>query len=384
MQKIDGKLLEVLQDFEGKFASSVSQDEDNVEIFDDFTVEILDDCRDLFTDFFVTLMPQIVSGDLDIKDLSQLATASNIHEFSIALNEYQLKYPFTVKFIETLDSSLCAWEPFHCAIRLYFNQTKISEMRSRNEFLLALSGYMNIETMYFDYQPLVRDELVELKKCIFARLSEIEMISSLVNQGSGTSQVYRAPLVSFEGSTGGLENELVQWIAKMNSNYLFEDDDFDFLNDQDENPDPNIEALKSYWLEKDSRNSTMFEGFVWQVLDANASIDLDLGDRSTFVTIHVLSQIRASWRGNSSDTETEKDYYKISLLRTGLRDEYDPAMDKSLLALQVLMFHESSNIAIENIEGEIAWIRLKENDYPLVGLDAQAIQAESRYFLDSQ
>ncbi len=385
MQNIDRKLLEILQDFEGKFASSISQDEDNVEIFDDFTVEILDDCADLFTDFFVTLMPQILSRDLDIDEFSQLAKAANIHEFSVALTEHQSRYPSIVMFVDTLDSSMCAWEPLYGAIRLFFDEKRISQITNRNEFLLAAKGYFNIEGVHYDYQPLMRKELIELRKCMFARLSEIEMISGLINQGSQTNQVYRAPLVAFEGSTGGLENELVQWIANINDgSSLFDDEDFESLSDQEASPDPNMEALKSYWLEKESRNSTMFDGFVWQVIDANATVDLDLGDRSSFLTIHVLSQIRASWQQNPGIDEIEKDYYKISLLRTGLREEYDSAMDKSLLALQVLMFHENTNIAVEKIEGEIAWIRLKENDYPLVGLDAQAIQAESRLFLDSQ
>jgi hypothetical protein len=281
---------------------------------------------------------------LKIENLSPLAKASDIYEFSIALNEYKLKYPSIVMFIETLDSSLCAWEPFYEAIRLYFNEKRISEIASRQEFMIAIKGYINIETMYFHYQPHVSKELVELRRCVFARFSEIELISDLINQGSPANYIYHAPLVIFEGSTGGLEHELVEWIAKMhNSQSLFDDEDFDYLEESEVPLNSNMEALKSYWLEKDSRNTTMYDGFTWHVIDANASVDLDLGDRTTFVTIHVLSQIRANL---NNEIENEKEYYKISLLRTGLRDEYDSAMDRSLLALQVIMFQESANVDV--------------------------------------
>jgi hypothetical protein len=59
-------------------------------------------------------------------------------------------------------------------------------------------------------------------------------------------------------------------------------------------------------------------------------------------------------------------------------------MDRSLLALQVLLFHESSNVPIDKIEAEVHWIRLEEKAYPLVGLTRDELEEISQTYLRAQ
>lgn len=385
MDKPLNQVLKILSEFEILFESAVLDDEEYFEAYSEGAIEVLADCKDCLTDYFLTLIPNQDFRQERLNDFSPLIKARNIYEFQDALKMQDIEIPLLTGFVNTLEDSSLAWEPLFAAIRVYYNLSRIEKISTRSEFLTALAGYSNLEDMNYDFLPRLDAELQALRNCQLARFSEITKIDDLIGQYRPSNHIYRAPVVKFEGSSGGLESELAEWIAKMNlSNTLFDDEDFDLLDENVTESGANLEALKSNWLEKDSRNSTMYDGFSWQVIDANASVDLELGEHSTFVTIHVLSQIRSNGRQNHPDGIIEKDYFKISLLRTGVREEYDSAMDISLLALQILMFQESSNIAFENIEGEIAWIRLKENDYPLVGLDGNSIQETSRLFLDSQ
>lgn len=78
------------------------------------------------------------------------------------------------------------------------------------------------------------------------------------------------------------------------------------------------------------------------------------------------------------------DYFKISLIRTGEHHEYDFEMDRALLALQLLIFIDSSKTPLEKVEAEISWLRLNETSYPLLGLTLEEIEALADRFIDAQ
>ena len=70
------------------------------------------------------------------------------------------------------------------AIRRYFNVEVISKISSRDEFLLALIGYRNLENIYYDYleqmpKKEIHPELDMLVKNSFATLDEAQELKDL-------------------------------------------------------------------------------------------------------------------------------------------------------------------------------------------------------------
>ena len=72
------------------------------------------------------------------------------------------------------------------------------------------------------------------------------------------------------------------------------------------------------------------------------------------------------------------------MIRTGEHHEYNFEMDQALLALQLLIFMNSTDTPLEKIEGEISWLRLNETSYPLLGLSLEELEALANKFIEAQ
>jgi hypothetical protein len=59
-------------------------------------------------------------------------------------------------------------------------------------------------------------------------------------------------------------------------------------------------------------------------------------------------------------------------------------MDQSLLALQVLVLSQNFHCPVENIQGEIDWLRLDERDYPLKDLNERELDDLSQAYIQAQ
>jgi hypothetical protein len=163
---------------------------------------------------------------------------------------------------------------------------------------------------------------------------------------------------------------------------LLMDDDID---GEDGEFDPNLDLLKERWLERGFAEKTSYEGFLWEPIVVNETVDIELEEKPIYVVLNQLSQITQDriLIPESAEPQT-MDKYKLTLYRTGERHEYDSEMDKNLLALQTLIVLENLNVALENIESEIDWIRLGEKSFPLLGLSEDELDSLSKIYLDAQ
>jgi hypothetical protein len=196
---------------------------------------------------------------------------------------------------------------------------------------------------------------------------------------------YQPTVKNYSGSTGGFETQFIEWLEKhLKSETIFDEDDFDFdvpIQEIDEDWGYLIAA----WLESDSQPPSAFENYFWIPIDVRAPVDYEYGEIPIFFEIHQLSQvIRDPNNSRLSHLPESLEHYKIIMYRTGERHEYNSEMDRSLLALQVILFHESSEVPIENIEAEVHWIRLEEKAYPLLGLTREELEEISQTYLRAQ
>ena len=165
---------------------------------------------------------------------------------------------------------------------------------------------------------------------------------------------------------------------------MFDDEDLDF-DSPFQVEDSDWENLLTAWLESDTQPQTSFENYYWIPIDVRAPIDYAFDEVPVFFEIHQLSQIiRDPNNSRLSHLPESLENYKIIMYRTGERHEYNSEMDRSLLALQILLFHESTEVPTENIEGEVHWIRLEEKAYPLLGLSRFELNEVSQAYLRAQ
>ena len=388
MANIEEQLFEILRKCETKIKELAIANDDYVEYYEDEASDSLDLCQREIHDALLRKIPELLASATGIDSLPQLARASDIFEFCDALSPHEKEFPHLFDFAETFDDTLISWEPLHSAIRDFFTTSRITEIASPSEVALALIGFEQISKIDEDFtsnldKDALQEQLELLRKSTHLAYEQVVTVNELIETVQEMN-IPHVPIVKeFEGSSGGLEPIFLQWIDKMfKIPLLLMDDDID---GEDVEFDPNLDLLKERWLERGFAEKTSYEGFIWEPIVVNETVDIELEEKPVYVVLNQLSQITQDriLIPESSDPQTI-DKYKLTLYRTGERHEYDSEMDKNLLALQTLIVQENLNVPIENIESEIDWIRLSEKSYPLLGLSEDELDSLSKIYLDAQ
>jgi hypothetical protein len=385
---IEEQLFEILRKCETKIKELAIANDDYVEYYEDEASDSLDLCQREIHDALLRKIPELLASATGIDSLPQLARASDIFEFCDALSPHEKEFPHLFDFAETFDDTLISWEPLHSAIRDFFTTSRITEIASPSEVELALIGFEQISKIDEDFtsnldKDALQEQLELLRKSTHLAYEQVVTVNELIETVQEMNITHVPIVKEFEGSSGGLEPIFLQWIEKMfKIPLLLMDDDID---GDDVEFDPNLDLLKERWLERGFAEKTSYEGFIWEPIVVNETVDIELEEKPIYVVLNQLSQITQDriLIPESADPQT-MDKYKLTLYRTGERHEYDSEMDKNLLALQALIVQENLNVPIENIESEIDWIRLGEKSYPLLGLSEDELDSLSKIYLDAQ
>jgi hypothetical protein len=385
---VEEQLFEILRKCEISIKDLAVANDNYVDYYEDEASDSLDLCQREIHEALLRIIPELLSSATGVDSLPELARASDIFEFCDALSPHEKEFPHLFDFAETFDDTLISWEPLHSAIRDFFTTSRITEIASPSEVELALIGFEQISKIDEDFtsnldKDALQEQLELLRKSTHLAYEQVVTVNELI-QTVQEMNIPHVPIVKeFEGSSGGLEPIFLEWIEKtFKIPLLLMDDDMDELEDE---PDPNLELLKERWLERGFAEKTSYEGFIWEPIAVNATVDIELEEKPVYVVLNQLSQITQDriLIPESAEPQT-MDKYKLTLYRTGERHEYDSEMDKNLLALQTLIVQENLNVPIENIESEIDWIRLGEKSYPLLGLSEDELDSLSKIYLDAQ
>jgi hypothetical protein len=385
---IEEQLFEILRKCETRIKELAIANDNYVEYYEDEASDSLDLCQREIHDTLLRKIPELLASSTGIDSLPQLARASDIFELCDALSPHEKEFPNLFDFAETFDDTLISWEPLHSAIRDLFTTSRIAEIASQSEAELALIGFEQLNKIDQDFfinldKDVLLEKLELLRKSTYLAYEQIVTVNELIETVQEMNVTYTPIVKEFEGSSGGLEPVFVAWIEKMfKIPLLLMDDDID---GEDGEFDPNLDLLKERWLERGFAEKTSYEGFLWEPIVVNETVDIELEEKPIYVVLNQLSQITQDriLIPESAEPQT-MDKYKLTLYRTGERHEYDSEMDKNLLALQTLIVLENLNVALENIESEIDWIRLGEKSYPLFGLSEDELDSLSKIYLDAQ
>lgn len=388
MASIEERLFEILRKCEASIKELAIANDNYVDYYEDEASDSLDLCQREIHDALLRKIPELLSSATGIDSLPELARAADIFEFCDALSPYEKEFPRLFDFAETFDDTLISWEPLHSSIRDFFTPSRITEIASPSEVELALIGFEQIGKIDEDFTSnLDKDALLEklelLRKSTHLTYEQVVTVNELIETVQEMNIPHIPIVKEFEGSSGGLEHIFLEWIEKtFKIPLLLMDDDMDELEDE---PDPNLELLKGRWLERGFAEKTSYEGFIWEPIVVNETVDIELEEKPVYVVLNQLSQITQDriLIPESAEPQT-MNKYKLTLYRTGERHEYDSEMDKNLLALQTLIVQENLNVPIEYIECEIDWIRLGEKSYPLLGLSEVELDSLSKIYLDAQ
>jgi hypothetical protein len=385
---IEEQLFEILRKCETRIKELAIANDNYVEYYEDEASDFLDLCQREIHSILLKKVPELLVSGTGIDSLPQLARASDIFELCDALSPHEKEFPNLFDFAETFDDTLISWEPLHSAIRDLFTTSRIAEIASQSEAELALIGFEQLNKIDQDFfinldKDVLLEKLELLRKSTYLSYEQIVTVNELIETVQEMNITYTPIVREFEGSSGGLEPVFVAWIEKMfKIPLLLMDDDID---GEDGEFDLNLDLLKERWLERGFAEKTSYEGFLWEPIVVNETVDIELEEKPIYVVLNQLSQITQDriLIPESAEPQT-MDKYKLTLYRTGERHEYDSEMDKNLLALQTLIVLENLNVALENIESEIDWIRLGEKSYPLLGLSEDELDSLSKIYLDAQ
>ena len=191
MQAVENKIFEVLKDLEIKlkgqavfYDDSPTRNVDDIEYFKNEALEHFDKSADEIEGVIFNEIKTFIDKKIDIHSLPKIVAATDIEEFKDSILDYKNQYPVLIEYTAPLDITLVHWEPMYLAIRGYFNVGVISNISSRDEFLLALIGYRNLENIYYDYleqmpKKEIHPELDMLAKNSFATLDEAQELKDL-------------------------------------------------------------------------------------------------------------------------------------------------------------------------------------------------------------
>lgn len=379
MDALERFLEAALNDLERNLATTVVHEEGELQYFEDHAIEHVEDFRDALTEELSAHLPKMLRAKEDPYQLSPLLTASTILEFTASFEASKDKFPLVYEFVETLDTWNIEYGPLSEAIRNYFTLGKISAIEDEFTYRIAVTAFIDILEIDFQYSTQFSHDWIipildRLQTSSYATPEDRKKVEEVLSIYEGTSEisVQSAP-VHFSKSTGGLEFEFLEWLHTYLSGYLlFEDDDFDLLDDKPDR-DPDLELIITQWLAHESPSTEADPLNTWRPAETKIPIDFEYAGKPIFFEIHLIST-------DSYDPLL----LKVTLFRTGERNEYDPEMDQSFLALQVAMLMQNENIEYSTIEGEICWLRLNERDHPLKGLAQHQLEELAQKYLDAQ
>ena len=192
MQTVENKIFEVLKDLEIKLMGQAVFFDDStpplnvkdIDYFPNEASEPFDKSADEIEGIIFNEIKIFIDKKIDVQSLPKIVTATDIEEFKDSILDYKNQYPALIEYTEPLDITLVHWEPMYLAIRGYFNVGVISKISSRDEFLLALIGYRNLENIYYDHLEWMPKEEIHLEldmlvKNSFATLDEAQELKDL-------------------------------------------------------------------------------------------------------------------------------------------------------------------------------------------------------------
>ncbi len=389
MDGLEQQILDLFDRLENDLKETVVMDGESIEYFEDAATDYFENTRDEIEALISEHLPGIIKLKSDLTVLPAVARCANIYDLAQFLSKQKERFTLTYEYVEAQTQDDICWQPIYDAFRDHFDEDVIALISSRYEFDLARKAFLeilNLSSYFYSHGEFedCRFNVEALKECTFAEEEDLEELDRLLENLIPPEPFTRQPTAKvYSGSTGGLETQFIEWLEKQQES-IFDEEDFD-LDAPEIEADQNWENLLTAWLESDCNRLSAFENYLWTPIDVRAPIDYEYGEVPIFFEIHQLSQIiRDPNNSRISHLPECLEHYKIIMYRTGERHEYNADMDRSLLALQVLLFHESSNVPIDKIEAEVHWIRLEEKAYPLLGLTKDELEEISQTYLRAQ
>ena len=392
VESIAAKIIEILARHDYALKLEATIDGAKIE-FENGPNEIIDDCWEEFYALGNSILPMLLKREISISELPAILTVWGIDSFGVLLGDVG-EYKFLNAACMDLDPSNFSWDPFNSALRSYFSLDKIANIETKFEFDLAVSSFTDSVETYStaSYLPIDDDiafalmaQMNALKSSIFASYEKINNLDSAISKirPYENGNIFAQTPLHYEGSSFGLEAEIAEWIQKQISTELFADDDFLF-DENDQEVNENLESLKNAWLQKPEVELSEIQDHVWKIVAANLPGEFSHVGRELEFVVHCLYQLHERVIDEDGGSFERSDYpierYRVVLLRTGERREYNADLDKCFLALQILVGADSLGTDAANIESEIEWLRLKEKDNPLLGVSKEELEIlESTY-----
>jgi hypothetical protein len=278
------------------------------------------------------------------------------------------------------------WYPLYDALRLFFTVEQIGLIQSESEYQFALSGIHHIESEFFDYMEEIDLQVFipQAEALIASKFSgekDRDDLLAMIARFDGSAYIYTPPEIVFEGSSGGLEAPFTEWLNAFMVTPLF-DDEFD---GEGSSLEFNLQSLIERWNRRPLQERSPYGDKIWHIIAINTPVQFNYEEKLITFEIHKISQLADPDIGLDPAIPTNPEiHYKITLFRTGERHEYDADMDRSLLAVQVIIASENLKCPVKEIEADIDWLRLDERDYPLVGLSEEELHSISHQYLLTQ
>jgi len=392
IEEITAEIVKILTKYDHALKAEAITDGDNIE-FEYSPNEIVEECWEDFYSLGNSILPKLLSRDIAVSDIPAIFTLWGIDNFGRMLVSFG-DYKYLQAACMDLDPSNFSWDPFNSALRSYFSLEKIANIKNKFEFDLAVTSFTDsIESYSAGASMPMEDarafafiaQMTALKSSIYASYKTIQNLFSAINQIRPYEQANtftQVPL-PYVGSSFGLESDIADWIHKqISAEFLFDEDLMFDVNDQGVNQ--NLELLKSAWLQKPVVELSEIEDHVWKIVAANLPGELSHEGKVVEFSVHCVYQLHERFiekeGGNFEMSDNPIERYRVVLLRTGERPEYDSELDRCFLALQILVGANSLGTDISNIESEIDWLRLKEKDNPLLGVGRKELEIlESSY-----
>jgi hypothetical protein len=379
------QIIEVLNRFEKQLKSNADVDSGGKITFQNPWSIDIDKVKLEIQKLLQKELNSILKKDIELKKLPELINANNILNFHKALKKQVPNLVYLIEFTDLFSEEDLPWYPFYDAISIYFSATKISKLDSKVAYEYILKAMLHTDDENFesfedtDWNEFV-PQLDALRQHKFATKKNIEEISEIISRYDGSAFIYTPPEIIFKGSSKEMEDNFSNWLERYLTTPLIMEVSFKGL---DKNH--NFESLIESWHRHSLNDSAKSGKLIWHTTMANVPVNFEFDKKKIKFKIHRISQLADPAIGPDFSIPTNpRSEYKVTMFRTGTRNEYDQSMDKSFLALQVLIVSENLNCPLENIKAEIDWLRVYEKDYPLEGLSENEIKTISNVYLDSR
>ena len=382
-------LLDLIEDLFSRMNSDLCNSSSylaRVQSHEDYFDEELIQVHESLVKLFLDQIPLLIGNQVAFDDLPQIARDSDIIDFSRDLEIEFPKFKELVHISERCDAEDVNWYPLYDALRMHFTVERIDSIKGAVEFKYAYEGLRQTDAEFFDYMQ-AEDftdfipQLEALSRNHLASQEEIEEIANMIARYDGSAFIYVPPEIIFSGTTGGLERDFMEWLEKHLTSSIF-DDDIDF---SEMGSDSNLEPLKERWLRRPENEPVGIANFVWHTIAVNAPVEFTDDSRLVSFSIHKVTQMADPAIGPDFSRPTNpQNLFKITLIRTGERHEYNQELDKSLLALQCLVVSQNMKCGVESIDAEIDWLRLDEREFPIKGLNERELDDLSRLYVEAQ